>query len=219
MSYAIWNYVHIVLFVYWLGADLGVMVLGRQVKRPELSFDQRALLLKCAMIIDLMPRIAFIFMFPTGLVMSQRLGLVDTPGWLVVAVWLISAAWFALLLGIGRYEGRPLAARLQHVQRVFLMIVGTGLIGVGLWSLLGTGPFATGWLATKVLLFGVICWVAVGIDWAFEPLMVAFPALAQGSTPELEAQVSKAMDNALRFVYTLYALLAFIAFLGVTKPF
>ena len=217
-SYVFWNYAHIILFVYWLGADLGVMILGKQVKRSDLSFEQRALLLQCALIIDLMPRIAFIFMFPVGLVMSKSLGLVQVPGVVMIAVWIVAAAWLSLLMAIGRYEGEPLAARLQRVQRVFLVIAGAAIIALGVMSLLGQGPFATSWLAWKVLLFGLVCWVAVGIDWAFGPLIVAFPALAQGSTPDLERQVSSAMDNALRFVYALYGLLAIIAFLGVAKP-
>lgn len=52
MSLNLWKFAHILLFVYWLGADLGVFLLARAAKRADLSFEQRALLLKMALLID-----------------------------------------------------------------------------------------------------------------------------------------------------------------------
>ncbi|NDE86742.1 MAG: hypothetical protein EB048_04050 [Gammaproteobacteria bacterium] len=42
MDHAIWVFVHVMLLVYWLGADLGVLLLAKAAKRPELSFAERA---------------------------------------------------------------------------------------------------------------------------------------------------------------------------------
>ena len=107
---------------------------------------------------------------------------------------------------------------LQKVQVGYLGLLGVVLVALGAHSLLSEGGlFAQDWLAAKVLLFGLICFCAIGIDWAFKPLVVAFPQLAQGSTPELEKTISGSMDRALRFVYALYALLAIIAWLGVSR--
>ena len=44
----VWKYIHILLFVYWLGADLGVFLLALASKRRNLSFPERALALKMA---------------------------------------------------------------------------------------------------------------------------------------------------------------------------
>lgn len=217
-TYNLLLFIHILLLVYWLGADLGVMILGKQVKRTDLSFEQRALLLQMAMVIDFTPRIAFIAMFPVGYALSARLGLVPGDAIIQWSLVLVALAWLVLVLTTLRSEGTSRGAFLQKVQVGYLFLLGLLLVALGAHSL-GTegGLFAQNWLAAKVLLFGLICFCAIGIDWAFKPLVVAFPQLAQGSTPELEKVISGSMDNALRFVYALYGLLIIIAWLGVSR--
>lgn len=217
-TYNVLLFVHILLLVYWLGADLGVMILGKQVKRTDLSFEQRALLLQMAMVIDFTPRIAFIAMFPVGYALAARLGLAPADAAIQWSLALIAVAWLLLVLTILRSEGTPRGIFLQKIQVGYLGLLGLVLVAIGAHSLASEGGlFAQGWLAAKVLLFGLICFCAIGIDWAFKPLVVAFPQLAQGSTPELERTISGSMDRALRFVYALYALLAIIAWLGVSR--
>ena len=48
-------FLHLLLFVYWLGADLGVLLLAREARRPDLSFAERAFALRMAMRIDSCP--------------------------------------------------------------------------------------------------------------------------------------------------------------------
>lgn len=217
-TYNVLLFVHILLLVYWLGADLGVMILGKQVKRTDLSFEQRALLLQMAMVIDFTPRMAFIAMFPVGYALSARLGLVPGDAAIQWGLVLVAVAWLLLVLTLLKSEGTPRGVLLQKVQAAYLALLGLLLVALGTHSLLSPeGLFAQDWLAAKVLLFGLICFCAIGIDWAFKPLVVAFPQLAQGSTPELEQTISSSMDRALRFVYALYALLVIIAWLGVSR--
>jgi hypothetical protein len=53
-------YVHVLLFVAWLGGDIGVFVLGQHFrKRHDYSLDQRLALLKLLVIVDLAPRAAW----------------------------------------------------------------------------------------------------------------------------------------------------------------
>ena len=55
---------------------------------------------------------------------------------------------------------------------------------------------------------------------ASDSIVPAFTRLAtEGSKPEIEAAIGRAVDGAIRYVLGLYALLVAIAFLGVTKPF
>jgi hypothetical protein len=219
VSYDLWKFLHILLFVYWLGADLGVFLLARTAKRPDLSFDQRALLLKMALLIDLTPRIAFVLMFPVGLHLAIGLGLISAGPLLVTVIWLLAGAWLALLLSIGRHEGTPLGAALAQWNLRLQALLGALIIGVGAASLLGYGPFRTVWLGLKVLLFGLIFVCSIMIDVRFRPLMPAFARLAvEGSRPDIERDISGAIDGAIRWVLALYALVVVIAFLGTVKP-
>ena len=51
-------------------------------------------------------------------------------------------------------------------------------------------------------------------------MLPAFMRLAtEGSKPDIEADITRAVNGAVRWVLTLYALVAGIAFLGTAKPF
>ena len=213
-------YVHILLLVFWLGADLGVLLLALQAKRPELSFAERAFALRMATVIDFSPRLCFALMFPVGLAISSSGGWVDPPAWLTALVWALSFGWIGLLFALHNTAGTPRGAALNRLhltlQGVMFLIVG----GIGISSLTGHGPFPSGWLGAKVLLFGVIFGFGIGIDYAFRPVVPAFVQLATtGSSPAVENAIRTGVIGSIRYVLALYAVLMIVAFLGVTKPF
>jgi hypothetical protein len=218
MDHAIWVFVHVMLLVYWLGADLGVFLLAKAAKRPELSFAERAFALQMAVRIDLVPRLCFTVMFPVGLQVTASGGFAVIPAWACALSWVISLAWIALLVILGRNEGKPTAARLNrwHLGLQALLLVIIGAIGVSSW--LGHGPLPGGWFAAKIVLFALIFAMGIGIDFAFRPIGPAFLRLAtEGSKPDIENTISVAVDGAIRYVLGLYALLIVSAFLGITK--
>jgi hypothetical protein len=220
MDHSIWVFIHVLLLVYWLGADLGVLLLARAARRSDLSFAERAFALRMALVIDLTPRLCNAVMFPVGLHVTDSLGLVDVPGWLFVVAWAVSIGWITLLFAIGKAEGTPRAATLGRLnlalQAVLLVIIGW----FGLQAVLGNGPLPGGWFGWKILLFALIFALSIGIDVAFRPVGPAFMRLAtEGSKPDIEAAISGGVDGAIRYVLALYALLIAIAFLGVVKPF
>ena len=81
IDHRVWVFIHVMLLVYWLGGDLGVFVLARAAKRPELSFAERAFALKMAVTIDLVPRLCFTVMFPVGLHVAASGGWLQVPAW------------------------------------------------------------------------------------------------------------------------------------------
>ena len=219
-EHSIWVFIHILLFVYWLGGDLGVLILARAATQAKLSFAERVFSLKMSLLIDVLPRICFALMFPVGLQICRTGGFAKVgTGWLALA-WVLAAAWVALIFAVGKHHDTPLGAKLGRLNLAFQSIVLFAIVSVGLWSLFGEGPFAGGWLAAKVLLFGLIFAASIGIDFAFRPVAPAFMRLAtEGSKPDIEREISRGVNGALVYVYALYALLVVIAFLGVTKPF
>jgi hypothetical protein len=219
-EHSLWVFVHVLLLVYWLGADLGVLLLARAAKRPDLSFAERAFALKMAVTIDLTPRLCFALMLPVGLHVTDSGGFAEVPAALLLVAWIVALGWIALLFAIGRNEGKPAAAALGRanlaLQAVLLLAVGA----VAVASLLGAGPLQPGWFPVKLLAFAAIFACSIGIDFAFHPIVPAFLRLAtEGSKPEIEHTIGVAVDGAIRWVLALYALLVLIAFLGIVKPF
>ncbi len=119
---------HVMLLVYWLGADLGVLLLARAAKRAELSFAERAFALRMAVAIDLVPRLCFAVMFPVGLHVTASGGFAVVPVSAFIAAWAVSLGWIALLFAIGKFEGTPRAEQLNSahlaLQAVLLGILG-----------------------------------------------------------------------------------------------
>jgi hypothetical protein len=219
-QHSLWVFIHILLLVYWLGADLGVFLLARAARRAELSFAERAFALRMAVAIDVTPRICFALMVPVSLHVTDSGGFAAIPSLVLGAAWLVSVAWIGLLVALGRNEGKPLAETLNRVHLAFQAAMLLGIAYVGVTSLAGQGPLPSGWLGAKVFAFALIFALSIGIDFAFRPIGPAFMRLAtEGSKPDIEDSIATAVDGAIRYVLGLYALLLLIAFLGVTKPF
>ena len=218
-THRIWLLLHILLFVYWLGTDLGVLLLVRAAKRRSLSFAERAFALNMASAIGLVPRVCFALSFPVGLQVVHS-GFKAVPAWLLVPAWILGLAWAALSVAAARREGKPPSPRLDRahlvLQAVQFVLLGT----VAVSSLLGAGPLPGGWVALKVLLLSAIFVLGFGVEHAFRPVIAAFARLVrEGSRPEIEAPISAVIDAASRYVVTTYALLIAMALLGVMQPF
>jgi hypothetical protein len=215
----VWKFIHILLFVYWLGADLGVFLLAKAAQRSDLTYDQRVLALRMALKIDILPRLSFALMFPVGLELSAAVGLVE-PGLATrIVAWTVSAIWVAIVAGMVRTESGSAAAALRHANVLlhWALLVVVGAIGVT--SVLGRGPFPAGWLGWKILLFALIFFCGIMIDRRFEPVAPAFARLAaEGSRPDIEHAIQSAIDRSIAWVLALYALVVAVAFLGTARP-
>jgi hypothetical protein len=118
-----------------------------------------------------------------------------------------------------RAEGTPRQPRLAAINLRGQAVLGAVLFAAGLASLLGYGPLTIRWLALKILFFGMIFPCAIMIDVAFRPLGPAFGRLAaEGSTPEIEAQISRTVNRTVWWVLAVYALVIVITFLGAVRP-
>jgi hypothetical protein len=216
----IWTFVHILLFVYWLGADLGVFVAAQAAKRSTLTYPQRSIALQLALKVDIAPRLSFALMFACGLELAAAKGFVEPAGWQRALAWAASAAWVSFVIGMVRFEGRPFAAFCKHANEWLHFILFLVFGALGLASVAGHGPFPANWLGWKVLLFALIFLCGIMIDRRFAPMAPAFAQLAAtGSTPQLERTITRAVDEAVHWVLALYALVIIIAFLGTARPF
>ena len=216
-AYQLLIWVHLILFVYWLGADLGVFIAAVWARNATLSSAERAILLKLATVIDLTPRLAFVLMMPIGMTLGRHWGLpVNAPE--LAAIWGIAALWLIAVLVMAASQDRPLGRMLARLQTGFLVVAGAAFIAFGA-SLLFRGSIVPAWLAWKIILFGAIFFVAIGIDVGFRPVILAFGRLAaEGSNPEVEEAIRRPINTSLVVVSVLYLLLLTTSFLGLVKP-
>jgi len=224
MEHLSWLYVHILLFVFWLGGDVGVYLSMAFIKNPALSFETRATIIRLAFYVDLFPRCAFALMLPVGTQLAGDLGLLPANAGLRATSWLLGLGWCALHLSALFLKGTPLAARLRRVNVVFEAAMGLVFVAAGVAVLAGVDPgWLPGageapWFGLKLLLFGLIFWVVLGIDTRFQPFTMLLQAGPTGLTAERERTITSMTNQTMAWALLLYGLILAIAFLGKVKP-
>ncbi|WP_223838762.1 hypothetical protein [Saccharopolyspora pogona] len=216
---------HLVLFAYWLGGDLGVFYASRFVIRPDLSPEARGVAVKVMEVVDMSPRICLVLFLPSGvtLMATSQYGRDIFGGWPLAVVWVAGLCWLALVIADHRRRpGRTgtLVHRADLVVRAGLVV---GLLGVAVYTALAAQPFGVPttqvWLAWKVAAYAacIACGLAIRIRLA--PFGPAWAALVRdGSSPDVERRIRASVRGVLPFVYAIWVLVFVAAFLGVLKP-
>ena len=219
-AYPVLVYAHLLLFVLWLGADVGVFLLGQHFrKRDDYTLEQRIALLKLLVLIDMTPRSAWALMVPLSLSVVDTGRWWDVPGWLLIGSWAIGAFWLWLVWDAHWHDQTPRAARNRGIEGWLRWIVGGFYLWLGGQSLLMDAPLAPDWLAWKALLFGMIFVAAIMIDVTFKPVGRQLGAvLEQGSSDATEIPLLRTMNRTRIWVWIVYLLLLVTAFLGNVKP-
>ena len=217
-EYEIWKFLHICMFVFWLGTDVGVMLCSKKSTDPNLGVEARFQMLEMALKIELLPRVMWVMALPFGVQLSKTLGYIDRSPITLTMMWLFTLAWLVINVGGAANLNKPWGQQLSKINRFILVALGVGLIIVAVSSYLGFGPYEANSVALKVGLYGLVNLTILGIEIAFFPLGLAYDRLAtEGSSPEIESSISGGMDLTLRWVHATYILIFITAFIGATK--
>ena len=219
-TFDIWKFLHILMFVGWVGADMGVFLSTKKSTDPKWSFESRMLFLHMALRIELIPRTMWKAALPLGVMLSVDMGLLDIGSAGIASVWIFTIIWWALSMTGAFYYDRPMGHQVAKIANFITGFVGVGLITVAIASAMGNGPFepdAT-WLLWKVGLYGMINLTCLAIVVTFDPMGAAFGRLAvEGSTPEVEGLIGKIFNVSVFPIWTTYALVVLVAFIATTR--
>ena len=221
LAYPTLVFVHLLLFVLWLGADVGVYVLGQHFRRRTVyNLPQRLALLRLLVEIDMVPRTAWAMMVPVSLSVVAVGGYWAVPGWLLTGSWVVGGIWIWLAWDAHLHDQTPRAARNRRVEFWLKIALSLFYLGLGLVSLVKGAPLAIDWLATKALMFGIIFAAATMIDVAYAPVGTQLGHLMrEGSSDETELPLLGTMNRTRIWVWIVYLLLLATAWLGLVKPF
>ncbi|MGA0706351.1 MAG: hypothetical protein ACO3P8_12445 [Steroidobacteraceae bacterium] len=208
---------HLLLLVFWLGTDIGVFLAARISERDDLGVEARVTVLGLGMVLDRLPRSCLVLIIPSGFLLAQNSGLLALePAW-HVAMWLLAAAWLALLWTGFLTKDQALQGRCMLANLVLngLMALAAGLGSWWLWA----AEQAPAWLALKLSAVAAIFAAGVWLDVQFRPAVAAFGEIATGgATSELNDRYRKAIAPVYLSVLTIYALVLVASGLGVFKP-
>ena len=217
-EYEIWKFLHICMFVFWLGTDVGVMLCSKKSTDPNLGVEARFQMLEMALKIELLPRVMWVMALPFGVQLSKTMGYIDPSSITLTMMWLFTLSWLVINVGGAANLNEPWGQQLSKINRFIVASLGVGLIIVAVSSFMGYGPYEANSVALKVGLYGLVNLTILGIEIAFFPLGLAYERLAtEGSSPEIESSISGGMDLTLRWVHATYILIFITAFIGATK--
>lgn len=221
LAYPALVFVHLLLFVLWLGADVGVYMLGQSFRRRTVyTVPQRLALLRLLVDIDMVPRTAWALMVPVSLSVVAVGGYWQVPGALLAGAWIVGAAWIWLVWDAHLHEQTERARRDRRIEFWLKVALAAFYLGLGLVSLVRDAPLPLDWLATKALMFGVIFAAAIMIDVAYAPVGEQLGRLMrEGSSDATELPLLRTMNRTRVWVWIVYLLLLATAWLGVAKPF
>jgi hypothetical protein len=219
-AHSVLAFVHILLFGYWLGADLGVFFCDSQLKRDDLSLDERLRVRRIRYKVDMAPRTCFVLILAVGFSLAVRYGSPVTGTGLAL-VWIGCLAWLALIWIARLKADTPEGKWLSKLDRAIWWIVGGAMIGVGAAALLTGAPVAAPWLGAKMLLYGIIAWNGIWIMRVGDRWYGLFAMVRAGGNERArgEALIKVNRNHAAAAAGTLWFIVLVVAFLGRVKPF
>lgn len=207
---------HLLVFAYWLGGDLGAFYSSRIVVDPDRTPEARAAAATILMTVDMAPRMGLIFAFPTGFALAIHRGwLTVDPAW-IWSVFVLALVWAGVAWVVHLKTGPvTLAGRLDTAIRWFALV---GLIAAAVLSFTGLYPLPL-FLALKVLLLALAVVSGLMIRRALKPFGPAFAAMVAGKgDASTNATIAASLGHAKRYVIAIWAALLAAAALGVWTP-
>ena len=206
------------MFVFWLGTDVGVMLCSKKSVDPALSIEARFQMLEMALKIELLPRVMWVMALPFGVHLSATMGYISPSVTIITLMWVFTFAWLIINVGGAANLNKEWGQNLSKINRYIVALLGLGLIIVSISSFMGNGPYDPNSVALKVGLYGLVNLTILGIEIAFFPLGQSFERLAiEGSSADLETEISGGMSKTLQWVHATYMLIFIVAFIGATK--
>ena len=218
IGHTIWLLIHLVLFAYWLGGDIGVFYSTRMVINRSLSAAQRLTASRIMLWIDLMPRLCLSMMLTVGGILSEYVGVAHPP-WQMAMIVLLGPVWFTVLLVMHFKHNASFMPMLTKLDMWFRWLLIIAIVASTAWSV-STGRLDEApWIAPKLIIFAVMVLCGVMIRINLPGFMAGVKALREGAiTDEQNDAMARSIGRVRPWVFTIWAGLLLEAFLGIYKP-
>jgi hypothetical protein len=211
-------FIHQLLFVFWLGPDIGVYMWGTKLGNPELSPGQRVAAGRMMRMIELIPRACMSLMLTIGGILTEMKG-IEHPWWQMAGIWLLGPVWLSLTLAVYFQAGSERGAALARLDEGFRWLVIFGVLISVAYSV-ATGRLAgLPWLTAKLLIFAAVVFFGLMLRRRMLPLYSALDRLENdGPSPELDSLMQSTLRSGRSFMVAAWAALAAAAALGMVQP-
>lgn len=208
---------HLLVFVYWLGGDIGSFYSSTILTDPKRSPVQRAIALTILNNVDMAPRSCLILALPTGLTLGFVKGWLGAmPAAAVAGVWAVALVWLGLAWATHLTHGtKPGVKKADMVVRSAAMVACAAMGLGGLMGLVALPLFIAG----KLLILAGAIGLGLIIRAVLKPLFAPYAQMMKtGATPQTDAAIAGVLARSRAVVVTLWVLLLAAALLGLATP-
>ena len=217
-AYEITLLIHIVLFCYWLGGDVGVFYSSKFVVDPSLSTDTRLTAAKILLGCDLLPRICMSLMLTVGGLLSHYMGIAHEP-WQLIAIVLLGPVWLSMVLVLHFAHNASFVPTLTKIDFYFRWLIIASILASCVYAYttgrLGDAP----WLIIKLVGFAFLIFCGLMIRINLKGFVETYVKLMSNTQTEADDQRMIASLNKVRpWVITIWVVLVIEAAVGIAKP-
>jgi hypothetical protein len=207
---------HVLVFVYWLGGDLGAFYTSGFMTDPKRSVAERMMAIKILNNIDMAPRTTLILAYPTGLALAWAKGWVEIPGYMPLIAAILFLGWLALAWAVHlQHGGGGVLKRIDLTIR-YVIVLAFALGGIAGLTGLRTMPL---FIAIKLCLMAGCVTLGLIVRRQLVPLFGAVRTMTtSGPTPETDAIILGVNNRARVSVISIWVLVLLAAFLGIATP-
>lgn len=217
-GYELLQFLHVFLFVFWLGPDVAVYVWSRKTVEAGASPEQRIVAGQMMTLVDFIPRAAISLMLTVGGLLSEYVGL-EHPWWQMAGIILLGPVWLLLVLaGIFR-DRTPFGATAQRLESAlrWVLIIAVPL-SVAYSTVTGRLAIAP-YVGAKLLLFAAILLFGHLLRARLAPLRQGLADLAaNGPSPAVDGAMRAGLASSRPYTVAIWLALLAAAFMGVLKP-
>lgn len=209
---------HILLFVYWLGGDIGVFYASGFVVDASLSRESRLVAAKIMLGCDLVPKICMSLMLTVGGLLSATIGVQHSP-WLIVCIVLIGPFWLTVVLVLHYRHAAPYIPLLTKLDFYFRCLIIVALLISSAYTYATGRLEETPWLLVKLLAFAFLVFCGLMIRIKLKGFSQSYGKLLNNEHTAADDTRMLASLNAVRpWVVTIWLVLVVQAYLGIVKP-
>lgn len=211
--------IHILLFVYWLGGDLGVFYSSGFVVDGSLSSEARLTAAKIMLGCDLVPRICMSLMLTVGGLLSSYVG-IEHLSWQMVLIVLIGPFWLSMVLVLHFKHHASYIPALTRVDFYFRWVVIVSIIASCIYAYTTERLADNLWILAKLLAFSFLVFCGLMIRMRFGGFGSTYVKLIQGEdiTDGDNIAMKESLSRMRPWVLTIWVVLIIEAALGIIKP-
>jgi hypothetical protein len=198
--------IHVLLFVYWLGGDLGVFYSSKFVVRGDISPESRAVAAKIMLDLDQIPRMCMSVMLTVGGILTEFIG-IPHPLYQKVGIVLLGPVWLFCVTYLHFWHDGKAHALITKFDMFIRYAVVIG-IPVSVWTHWESNNLAEyPWVAGKLIIFAFLVFCGIMIRKKIGPFFTILMKCKAGETPSEEENAiqRKSLSQARVWVFMIWA--------------